>query len=574
VVTGAVYANSLQNEFLFDDLETIVRFQRPEGGGRFTAGLVNLLRGKPAYRPIRSASYAFDHAISGVRPWGYHLVNVACHGLAAILVFLIARELFGRRRPALLTALLFAVHPIQTETVTYLSGRRDLLSGLFVLAGFYAFVRYRVTGRSGYLALSFLAYPLAFFSKESGVVLPALCVAYDILAGLGTGASDARPGLFRTVWHGTRTAFRRSRVLYLCFAALTAGAIFYVLVLVRGTWQRAYHGGSLWFTLLTAARVVLHYLKLLIFPLTLNADYSYNAFPITTSWADPRALASVAILAAFGYCLILCLNTRPIAAFGGAWFVIALAPVSQIVPHHEIMAEHFLYLPSVGFFLFVAAIADPLADRLLPAPAVYGVGAVILLLLALRTVWRNADWKDDLTIWSKTVQTAPDSARARNNLGAAYLRRGQRVRAEEQFEAALRIMPGFASAHANLGKVYFERGELVRAEKELVTALRLRSDEVIPRLWLGGVLVRQGRLAEAEQQFRAAASRPPFDAYAYNNLGSLLARDGRLQEAEAAFREAVRRMPDLAEARQNLERLSRLQGEAGPAERRQTGGLP
>jgi Flp pilus assembly protein TadD len=563
-VTGAVYYNSLQNEFLFDDLETIVSVQRPGGPGGF-GGVLRLIRGQPQYRPIRSASYAFDYAVSGLQPWGYHLSNIAYHGLAAIFVFLIAHTLFDRLGAALFAALLFAVHPIQTEAVTYLSGRRDLLSGLFVLAGFYAFLRYRGTGRPTYLGLALLAYPLAFLSKESGVILPALCFGYDVIARTRITAPGVGPRLLRDLWVGTRGAFSQSRLLYLPFVVLAAGATYYVLFLVRGTPQRAYHGGSLWFSLLTQARVVLYYIKLLIFPVTLNADYSYNAFPVTTSWTDPKALASLAILAALVYGLIGCLRTRPIAAFGGAWFFIALLPVSQIIPHHEMMAEHFLYLPSVGFFLFVAAIADRVADRPRLAPALYGLGVVVLVLLALRTIWRNADWKDDLTIWSKTVETAPEAARARNNLGAAYLRRGQRARAQEQFEAAIRIKPDLAHVHANLGKIYLDREDLARAEGELVMALRLKRDEVIPRLWLGAVYVRGGRLAEAEQQFRAALSKPPFDAYAYNNLGSLLARSGRAPEAEAAFREALRRMPDLAEARENLVRLQRLRGFADRA---------
>jgi len=344
---------------------------------------------------------------------------------------------------------------------------------------------------------------------------------------------------------------------------------YYVLFLVRGTWQRAYYGGSLWFTLLTEARVFLHYIKLLLFPLTLSADYSFNAFPVTTSWTDPRALVAVLILASLAYGLLVCLRTRPMAAFGGAWFFAALLPVSQIVPHHEMMAEHYLYVPSVGFFLMVAGLVDPFLERPRVAPAVYAAGLSTLLLLTLRTVWRNADWKDDLTLWSKTVQAAPQAARARNNLGGAYLRRGQLALAQEQLETALEIEPDFAFARANLGKLYLDRDDLARAEQELQTALRLKGDEAIPSLWLGVVYARQGRLAEAEQQFRVALTKPTADpisdAYAYNNLGALFAKSGRLTEAESAFQEALRRMPDMREARENLVRLHRLQGRSGLA---------
>jgi Tfp pilus assembly protein PilF len=557
-VTFTVYYNSLHNEFLFDDLETIVQAQTPGGAGPF-AQLFNLLRTGRAYRPIRTASYAFDYALSGLDPWGYHLANIIYHALSSVFVFLIARSLFERARPALFAALLFAVHPIQTDAVTYLSGRRDVLSGLFVLMGFHAFLRYQLTSRRRYLALALPLYLLAFLSKESAIILPVLCFAYDVVARTRVRAPSAALSLLRDVWLGGRAAFREGRLIYLPCALLAGGMAYYVIFIVRGTWQQTYHGGSLWFTLLTGARIILHYVMLLIFPITLNADYSYDAFPVTTAWNDVRALAAALVLAALVCGLFACLRSRPMAALGGAWFFIALLPVSQIVPHHEMMAEHYLYLPSVGFCLLVSALLDPFLDHARFAPALYAGALAVLLLLALRTVWRNADWKDDLALWSKTVQTAPQAARARNNLGAAYLNRGQLARAEEQLEAALKISPDLAVAHANLGKIYMDRDDLQRAERELRAALERTRWDIIPRLWLGAVYARKGQMAEAERQFREALSRPPYDAYAYNNLGALFAKGGRLAEAESAFREALRRMPDLVEARDNLDRLRRLQ---------------
>jgi len=573
VVTGAVYYNSLRNEFLYDDLETIVHAQRPGGRGAFTE-LRRLLGGRPAYRPVRSASYAFDYALSGLNPWGYHLTNIAIHAASATLVFLIAQTLFSRLTPALFAAILFAVHPIQTEAVTYLSGRRDVLSGLLVLLGFYMFLRYRRTGRAGYLVLVLLLYPLAFFSKESGIILPLLCFSYDLVSRIRvTGPRGGLPSV-RELCAGAWAAFREMRWLYLPLVVLAGGLAYYVLFLVRGTWVRTYYGGSLWFTGLTMARVFLHYIKLLIFPVTLNADYSYNAFPVTTAWTDPGAWMAVLILGALGYGILNCLASRPLVAFGAIWFFVALLPVSQIIPHHEMMAERFLYVPSVGWVLAVAAVCDPLMGRSRSAPVIYAAGVVILLVLALRTVWRNTDWKDDLTLWSKTVQVAPHSARARNNLGGAYLRRGQFALAQEQLEAALRITPDFSTAHANLGKIHLDRGDLALAERALQVAIHLNKRDVIPCLWLGAVLVRMGRIPEAEQQFRAALARPPYDAYAYNNLGVLFAKSSRNTEAESAFQAALTRMPELTEAHENLALLHRLQGRSGLAVEPLKGGVP
>ena len=554
VAVGVVYVNSLDNEFLFDDIETIVELHRP-GAGPFNQ-IETLLGGRSAYRPVRSASYAMDYAISGLDPWGYHLTNITLHGLSAICVYLIARTLFASPLPALLAALLFAVHPIQTESVTYLSGRRDALSGLFVLAGVYTFLRYRQAGRARDLVLTILLCPLAFFTKESGIILPLLCLGYDVVSRIKRSGPDGEVSSVRAIWAAASAAVREGRWFYLPAAALTGALAFYVLFLVRGTSQRAWHGGSLEMTLLTMARVFLRYLALLLFPMTLNADYSYNAFPVTTSWADPTAWLAVAIWGGLAVAWYRLLVRRPPAAFGGLWFLIALLPVSQIVPHHDLMAEHFLYVPSVGFALLVAGLLEPVLRPPRPSAAVC---ILVLSLLAVRTVVRNADWKDELTLWRKTVETAPESARARNNLGSAYLRQGQLTLAEGQLVAAIAIQPDLAVAHGNLGKLLMDRGNLTQAEAELERAVAAQPRDGIPRLWLGTVYLREGKAAEAEAQFRQALTHPRSAAYAHNNLGVLSARRDRPAEAEAAFREALRLMPELREAKDNLRRLSASQ---------------
>lgn len=562
----AVYANSLHNEFLFDDLETILHLRVAGSSGPF-GQLGQLITRGVAYRPIRSASYAFDYALSGLDPIGYHIGNITFHALSALFVFLIAEIVCSRGRVAMFVALLFALHPVQTDAVTYLSGRRDVLSGMFVLAGFYTFLRYQASGSNRAFGLMVLLYLLAFFTKESGIVLPVLCFAYSLVSHMpSTRPARVLPS-FRVILTAARSAFMDGRRLYVPLVAMAGSLAMYVLFVVRGTSQHAYHGGSLWFTILTMARVTLHYLGLLVAPVTLNADYSYNGFPVTTSWTDWHAWMAILILVALGVMILFCLGSRPVVAFGGMWFFLALLPVSQIVPHHEMMAEHYLYVATAGYALVLGGLVRPWLERQPSAQALHVGGLVLLLLLGLRTVWRNRDWKDDLTLWNKTVQTAPMVARARNNLGAAYLRRGELARAALELETAVQIKPDLAIAHGNLGKIYLDRGELDRAEQALQSAIRLRESDTIPRLWLGAVFLRQGRLPEAERQFRAALAKAPYSAYAYNNLGILFAKGNRMAEAESAFQEALTRMPDMVEAKQNLARLRRLQGSNRPVGR-------
>lgn len=283
-------------------------------------------------------------------------------------------------------------------------------------------------------------------------------------------------------------------------------------------------------------------------------------------WTDPKAWMAVAALLGLAYGLIRSVRYRPPVAFGAAWFVIALLPVSQLIPHHELMAEHFLYLPSFGFFLAVVALLQPLMQRRDLARPVIIASSLVLLLLSVRTVFRNADWQDELTLWRQTVATAPRAARARANLGATYLRLGRLSEAEEQLQAAVAIKPDLAVAHANLGKLALDRRDLDRAETELEMALTLKSDEVIPRLWLGGVYLQQGDLDRAAQQFQAALAQPVYSGYALNNLGIVAAKQGRLDEAARAFAQALEQIPALQEARVNLARVKRIQGQGPPTQ--------
>jgi Flp pilus assembly protein TadD len=244
------------------------------------------------------------------------------------------------------------------------------------------------------------------------------------------------------------------------------------------------------------------------------------------------------------------------AAFGGLWFFVTLLPVSQIIPHHEMMAEHYLYLPSAGLCLTVGTLLErALADQRRRA-AIVTAFALVVVLLGLRTVVRNRDWRNSQTLWSKTVLTAPGSARAHNNVGEFALKLGRDQQAFREFLEAVRIKPDEPIYRDNLGAILLRHGEFDEAEKQFREAIRLAPQFPTFHVNLGLLYLNRRQLDEAEQEFRAAlASWQPtrgFRAAILNNLGIVLALKGKRQEAEQTFAEAIRIAPEFPDAHANL----------------------
>ncbi len=558
VLTTLVYLNSLQNEFVFDDIGLVVK----NSGIRDLRNLPKMLGayGHLAYRPLRTASYAIDYFFFGLNPAGFRAINIALHILNGTLVFFLFRALLRHSRPALLAAIIFAIHPIQTESVAYVSGRRDLLFAVFYLTGFTCYVRYRETDRARYLFLAGSCYLLSLLSKEMAITLPVLCVGYDVVRLIPTADEGSPVSPWRSAVQGVRTAVQRYKVSYTIVVAVLLFLAWYYVYRVNPSQQRTMYGGALGPTLMTSARILVHYLKLLLFPVTLNADYSFDAFPVSRSLGDPRGLFALALLGAVGWGIFRLLSSVRWAAFGGLWFFIALLPVSQIIPHHEMMAEHYLYLPSAGFFLA----AGVLLERALVQPSRQAATVVaftlVVALLGIRTVVRNRDWRDSQTLWTKTIQTAPGSARAHINVGELALRQGRSMQAFREFQEAIRIQPNDAINRDNLGVVLLRHGLLDEAEQQFREAIRIVPWYPNPHVNLGLIHLNRGQLDEAEREFRNALSAKKtkkkitraYRGAITDNLGIVLALKGRRQEAEQAFLEAVRLAPGSADARANL----------------------
>lgn len=505
----AAYANSLSAPFVFDDLKSITLnptirqlwppgpvLSPPPGGGLSGRPLVNL-------------SFALNHAVGGEAVWGYHATNLAIHALAALTLFGVVRRtllrpvLAGRfGSPALplawAVAVIWALHPLQTEAVTYLSQRTEALMGLCYLFTLYAFIRgVDAAAPARWLILAVVACWLGVASKEVMVTAPVLVLLYD-----------------RTLVAGTfREAWRQRWFFYLGLA----GSWLLLAWLMRDLPSRQVGYGlgvTGWAYALTECRVVVHYLGLAVWPNPLVFDYGTGALKPTAA-----TVPCVLLIGLLAGGTVLALRRRLALGFVAAWIFLILAPASSVVPVVlQPMAEHRMYLPLAGVVVFVVLGLHALAGR-------WSLAFVVVLATGLGglTAQRNETYRSELALWGDTVAKRPDNARAQMNFATALAQAGRLEGARQHFAAAVRLNPGDAVARYNLGNVLLELNRPAEALAQCAAAVSLRTDFVEARNNLGSALAQVGRLDEAQEQFLEALRQQPDYAPARNNLAQLQA---------------------------------------------------
>lgn len=490
-----VFANSLANDFVWDDKELIVAnpaVRSLAGIGQFFSGHFWSQSEQPSaqgyYRPIVLLSYAVDHSVWGLNPFGFHLSNIAWHAVATMLVCVLIRKITSSSLAALLGGALFAVHPIHVESVTFISGRTDVIAAAFILCAMIFFLEARNRGATSFrFFISLLFFVLALLSKEVAVVLPAMLLVYEF------------------------TVERREnqRRLVLMHAAFWTVAGTYALVRfgLLDIAPRLHDRLSVQQILYTMPFVLADYARLLLFPFNLCADYAVEL----RNAATPANLGM--LLVAFLFCalVVILVLKRSIAGFFTAWIVAFLLPVLQIVPISVLKAERFLYVPSVGFCALagLAAAATYKAAGLKAKKVLAVVIALVILVLSARTVTRNRVWSDEFTLYRVTEQCAPNNFRVQYNLGNAYYRRGDLDRALRHTELAYRLEPDFPQINYNLGVIYGETGRLSDAERMYRRAIGLDPSYALARNNLALVLYQKGQYTEAKREWQKALSLDP-----------------------------------------------------------------
>jgi len=566
LVTLASYSNSLRNQFVFDDELVIVNNPRVRGVEKIP-GLLGFGNKKAQYRPLRTISYAIDYTLNqklwkhlgryegwdaGLNPLGYHLANYVYHLLTTWLVFLVVFRLAASYRIAFLAAALFALHPVHTDSVTYISGRRDILVTLFYLAGFYYFLRYRQTGKVTFIIAALLSYLLSLGSKEMGVTLPALFLCYDLITHFPENVRSVDGAYVKALARTVKKVLAQSRYLYSLIFLGALSFSYYKVFITSPSYKTTYYGDSMITTFLTVGKILVHYIKLLVYPVRLNADYSFDAFPLSSSFLEPATAGAFVVLGVIGYLVLRLVITHRMAAFGVIWFFVTLLPVCHIFPHHELLAEHYLYLPSVGFCLLAGYLVDGLLENRKYRSPVYASCILVALLFSLRTADRNRDWKDAFTLWQKTVKTAPQCARAQVNLGNAHYKQGRLDESILAYKQGLTIRPQYVKGYINLGEAYLTMKKFDEAIEQQKKALALNPNSAEGHAGLGAAYLEKGMLDEAISELEQALAIKPYYAVAHANLCAAYQVTDRFDEAITECTRALGMNPTLTIAYINL----------------------
>jgi tetratricopeptide (TPR) repeat protein len=550
---AAAYANTFRAPFLFDDFFTIVNnpsirrlwpvwdaLSPPHGIGMTVEG-----------RPVVNFTLSINYALGGVTPWGYHVVNLAIHILAGLTVFGIVRrtlrqpvlrERFGAaaNELALATAVLWTVHPLQTESVTYLSQRAESLMGLFYLLTFYCFIRGTASRSAGrWFTLCIVACLLGMATKEVMVSAPLMVLLYD-----RTFAS----GSFREAW-------RRRRSLYLALGG-TWILLGYLVATAGGRGGTAGFGVKpLWWQYaLTQTCAITHYLWLSVWPHPLVFDYGTE---VVTDAGQVAPCAVTVALLAIGTAISLW--RWPVVGFVGCWFFAILAPSSSILPvATQTMAEHRMYLPLLAIIAVTLGAASRFCRRVWPRSDARiwletAIALALALALGVTTFQRNAQYQTAHSIWADVVAKRPHNVRGETNLALALVDEGKPTEAIPHFLVALRLDPNEPIIRNDYASALLDIGRVDEAIAQLQETLRRSPDYAPARKTLG--LVTQHRFRAELEHSQAALAAHPDDPAAHVSFAQLLADMGRRDEAISHYQQALRLDPSNATAHYNLANL-------------------
>lgn len=536
----AVYANSLQGPFLLDDIPAIERNSSIRQLWPLSVPLAPPADGSGVSgRPLANLSLALNFAVGGLDVRGYHGTNVGLHALCVLTLWAVLRHTLrrvgtgtGAEAVAFGTALLWGLHPLQTESVVCVVQRNEILGALAILGTLYGFIRGMESTRcqAAWLVASVFACLAGIACKETVVVVPILVLLYD-------RTFDARS--FQTAW--------RLRAGY--YAALFATWI----PLAWLVWENRQRGGTAgfgagvgsWDYLLTQCRALMLYMKLAVWPHPLVVDYGW---PVVHHLADVWR-QGVVIVGALGVTVVLLLQ-RPAWGFLGAAFFLLLAPSSSVVPLvTQTIAEHRMYLP-----LAVVLLALALAAARMGRPAVVLLVAAAFGLGSM-TIARNRDYRSELVLWTDTVTHAPENPRAHGNLGRTYLALSRWEEALAECRQEVRLDPDYnGDGRINAGRALVELGRPAEALPWFDEGLRMRPNSFDAHNNYGIALAALNHWEEAAAHYRRALQLRADAAAVHNNLGNALAALGRVDEAMTYYAAALRVEPEFDEAETNWAR--------------------
>jgi len=447
------YSNSFRNQFVWDDDFLIVRnpyIRSPSSISKILSKelFFSIPVWRSYYRPLQTLSYALDYSIFRLNPWGFHLANILLHFLNALLVLKLLNLLAKDNFVALAGAILFSLHPAQVEAVTYVSGRADLLLGVFFLSSLILYIihyNYPLPKRSHLYLTSLLLFLLSLLSRELALILPFILIAFDFF--------NKKIRLSRYI------PYFFIAIVYLSVRLLISSVTRHSLFTFKDT---------IILNPIKLFKVIITYAKIVILPVNLHTG---RLLPVNITLAD--ILLLILFVSVFIICTRLYKAKKNIVYFATVWFSVILVSQTNIFWRTIIVhtAEHCLYLPLIGFFLIISFLIKRVYERNRPRAITLFIGLV--LFYGIITYSQNIFWKDSISLYRWTLKNSPGNFLIRYNLGLEYVKKNLFEQAIKEFKLVLKYNPEYTDALSSLGNVYFELGRYKDANELYQRALKI-----------------------------------------------------------------------------------------------------
>ena len=605
-----IYFNSLKGSFHFDDVPLISSpwIESLDSFNRFVK--ITAFEN----RPVLLWTYAFNNSLGKNKEFGFHLVNLMLHIGVTLLIFFSVLKTSSFFRSSneseknfheikiskniwafpFITALIFSLHPLNTDSVSYISSRSSVLATFFYLLSLYIFLNlFRPRREKGNLKNRMILIPLVllgmYMSLASKLIAATLPLLMAFWYSIFIFSRNNLQGLWKKNWS------------YLLFFLFSISALF----LLGDSWLYNTKDQGLdlygrWPYLLVQIKIIVfYYFKLFLLPFNLSVD---SGMPFSSFYDDPYIILASLII--FGVVVITIKSRNAWLLVGTAWFFITLAPTSSFIPLNDLAVEHRTYLPmSLGLCMIVGQGVS----RLQPFYRV-GILTILIIALGMTTVTRNGDWINEVSLWRDVIKKNPASSRAHNNLGKAYFEKGDLELATYHFKKSIANIPKFVEdkfnlkktngflvrkkpstifnfnnqnlriaaelvePHYNLASVYLDQGKIDLAEKEYLKTLALRPKHISAKIGLGSVYNQKGLFEKAEKFYNQAITDNKSQGgnsplpIAHLNLGEVFGKTARIPKAIKEWELAIQQDPSLLPAQFNLGIAFMMQGKLDNAE--------
>lgn len=540
LVCGLVYQNTLLNEFTFDDMP-VVNDNYYIKHSVYLSDVFNLnyfeYFRENSYRPVVTLSYFMDYALWGLSSKGFHFTNVVLHGINALLVFCLVFRLCGNSSVSFVATMIFAVHPVATESVNAVGFREELLVVLCVCGGLLLFLNVLESCRrhswawcAVFFILSLFLFFVGLFSKETTVVFPVLLWFVCLYVSRGEPISlkeEDRPAV------AARRLTAVYGVLVFCVIAFYGVVRFYIFQ--NPLEHRPVFTPDIGQRILSGISIAGYYGKLFLFP-----------FPLTAAYSFPKIVGFELLRPALTLCLMIFLSRgiwatgNRLLLFGWAWFWVSWLPTSNFYPLNTPVAERFLYLPSIGVFILFAALFEMYCRLAYVRNVVIG----IILCWAALTIDRNKDWETYDKLWTQAYKVSPRSPDALNNLGVYYFKKENYGEAIGFFETAIKLKPENPMPYSNLGLSYYFKNDPGMAVAVLERGLALNPMEYTLLVNLGRVKLDKGPIEEGMNLLRLALAMRPHIPEPFLLMGNYYVSIDQYDQARHMYEAAREKNPN------------------------------